>query len=159
MRDEEERTADRSPWWRTGAGIVAWLALAVAASAAAWGAVAVVGDRGNLSPVALPSSRTGSGEGTATRPPGSDPSTPEPGETGQPGGATDTLGSPGGRVVVRCSSAQSVDQVAASPNPGFVMVQESTGPDEVEVEFVGEDDQWRIRARCRDGVIDGEVDD
>jgi hypothetical protein len=62
-------------------------------------------------------------------------------------------------VVVQCSSAQSVDQVAASPNPGFVMVQESTGPDEVEVEFVGEDDQWRIRARCRDGVIDGEVDD
>jgi hypothetical protein len=173
MRDEGDRPVDRSPWWRTGAGVVAWLVLAIAATAAAWGAVAVVGDQGELSPVALPSSRTGSGEATAEGSPRADPSsgetpetpgsdetaetpdTPEPGE----GGATDTLSSPGGRVVVRCSPADSVVRVVASPNPGWEMVEESTGPDEVEVEFVNEDDEWRIRARCRDGVIDGEVDD
>ena len=49
--------------------------------------------------------------------------------------------------------------MAAFPNPGFLMVEESTGPDEVEIEFDGADEEWRIRARCRDGVIDGEVDD
>jgi hypothetical protein len=48
--------------------------------------------------------------------------------------------------------------VAAIPNIGWQM-ERDVGSDEVEVEFVSADSEWRIRARCRGGVLEPEVSD
>jgi hypothetical protein len=149
--------SDRSAWWRTGAGVAAWLALAVAASGAAWAAVGVVGDESQPSSITVPTTR---GEDS---PPPTEPSST--GSTSTPTPAPDegtrrseTLASAGGRVTVACTGPESIRMTAALPSAGWTMQPEEKGPDEVEVEFTNGDSELRIRARCKDGVIEPDVD-
>ncbi len=175
--------ADRSAWWRTGAGIAAWLVLAVATAAVAWTAVGVVADQGNgPAPVAVPgptkSATSTSSPATSTpatttpsttstrTPPTSDntsttPSTTSTSETEEqsPGASSRVLVSAGGTVSVSCTGPESIRLIYSTSADGWRQIVEETGPDEVEVEFSrGDDDDLRTRARCDGGAVEGEAE-
>ncbi len=156
--------SDRSAWWRTGAGVAAWLVLAVAASGAAWAAVGVVGDESDPAAVSVPTpgdstsqpapptdSGTDNGPGTGT---GTEPETEPDGS----GGESRTITSAGGTVTVACTGAETIRMAAALPGAGWQSQVEERGPDEVEVEFVQGDAEVRVRARCKDGGLESDVD-
>lgn len=46
---------------------------------------------------------------------------------------------------------------SATPNPGYAMEIDKRGPDEVRVEFEGQDDDFEVRVRWNDGALDVEV--
>lgn len=66
--------------------------------------------------------------------------------------------SPGGVVLVNHRPGE-VRLASATPAPGFAMEIDEQGPDEVRVEFDGEDDSYRVRVRWQDGALRIEVDD
>ena len=47
--------------------------------------------------------------------------------------------------------------LGASPNSGFSVEIEETGPSRVRVEFEGASDSWRVEATCSDGVVSSDV--
>ena len=145
--------SDRSAWWRTGAGVAAWVALALAASGAAWAAVAVVGDESQPAAVSVPTRGT---DRSSTPPPSDPASDPDPGSTGRQA----TLPSPGGRVTVACTGPSTITLIAALPDvtDGWGYEVGSAGPDEVEVEFTDGDEELRTRARCEGGAVQPDVD-
>lgn len=167
--------ADRSAWWRTGAGIAAWMVLTVATAAVAWTAVRVVAEPGNGPvPVAVPapprttgatptSGTTATSETTTTSQLTPSPSSDSTSQTGDeessPGTASRVLASAGGTVSVTCTGSSSIRLIYATSATGWQQTVEESGPDEVEVEFVrGDDDDLRTRARCDGGSIEGETE-
>ena len=152
--------SDRSAWWRTGAGVAAWLVLAVAASGAAWAAVGVVGDESDPAAVSVPTPGDSASEPTPPTDSGTDDATGTGTET-EPtgsGGESRTITSAGGTVTVACTSAETIRMTAALPIAGWQSQVEERGPQEVEVEFVQGDAEVRVRARCQDGVLESDVD-
>ena len=147
--------SDRSAWWRTGAGVAAWLVLAVAASGAAWAAVGVVGDEGDPAQGSVPAPGDSGGR-QPTPPTTSDESPTEP--SGGAAGESRTITSPGGTVTVACTGADTIRMAAALPAAGWQSQVEERGPREVEVEFVQGDSEARVRARCDGGRLDTDVD-
>lgn len=167
--------ADRSAWWRTGAGIAAWLVLAVATAAVAWTAVRVVADQSDGPvPVAVPAATRSSGTAPSTdlsqTPETSQPSgaTPSPSASStseteddepSPGPSSRVLASPGGTVSVECTGPGSIRLIYAASADGWQQSVEEAGPAEVEVEFVrAGGDELRTRARCDGGAIEGEAE-
>ncbi len=150
-------------WWRTGAGVIAWLVLAVAASGVAWAAVAVVGDESEPAGVDVPAGG-GQGPGASTAPstgPSSNPtSEPTPGDDGSEGtDGSRTVTSAAGSVTVTCTGPETIRMDAALPADGWQMEDDAEkGPDEVEVEFVQGDSETRIRVKCDDGQLESDVD-
>ncbi|HEX2155002.1 MAG TPA: hypothetical protein VHL52_13630 [Acidimicrobiia bacterium] len=47
---------------------------------------------------------------------------------------------------------------SATPSPGYAMEIDDRGPDEVRVEFEGEDDDFEVRVRWNNGALGVEVD-
>lgn len=163
---------DRSAWWRTGAGLAAWLVLAVATAGVAWAAVGVVSEQGDdPAPVAVPVARTSESPDTtatetttsSTPSPDDDPTASETEtepETQEPpsGSSSRVFSSLGGSVSVECTGSSSIRLVLASPATGWQMSKEKPGPEEVEVEFARGEDEVRTRARCDGGVVEGEAE-
>jgi len=167
---------DRSPWWRTGAGVAAWLALAVTTTAVAWTAVGVVADQGDGPvPVAVPAAagtprstaaaEAGESspptESTPSEPSPSSPSTSSSDDPPSPQGASPrVLSSPAGAVSVACTGQRHIRLIYATSADSWQETVDKAGPDEVEVEFVrGDDEEFRTRARCEGGVIEGETEE
>ena len=156
--------SDRSAWWRTGAGVAAWLVLAVAASGAAWAAVGVVGDESDPAAVSVPTPGDPASQPTPPTDSGSDsgtdngPGTGTETEPGGSGGDSRTITSAGGSVTVACTGVETIRMAAALPGAGWQSQVEERGPQEVEVEFVQGDAEVRVRARCQDGVLESDVD-
>lgn len=166
-----------TPRWRTGAGIVAWILIAVATAALAWAAVDVVAGYGaEPASVAVPNdasvdpSRPSNGSGripSSDEPPtddataATDDSTTDGAAIAQP---PDLIHSSGGTVWVACTASGTIQRKSVTPANGWQHEVDDDGSggsdDEVEVTFVrGDDEEIRIRARCRDGEVDAEVSD
>lgn len=159
--------------WRMAA---AWVAALVAATVLTWQIVGLADSQVGESPVAvapvLPTTlpETSSAPTTSLVPtpsstvPTSTTSTIATGSTSPSSTAATaewsvrTVNSPGGTVVVRHRSGV-VELQGATPAPGFGVEIDDDGPDRVRVEFEGEDDDYRVEARWRDGTLVVEVDD
>lgn len=163
--------------WRMAA---AWVAALVAATVLTWQIVGLADSQVGESPVAiapplsttLPEGTTSSAPTTSLDPtPASTATTPATTSTA----ATDstssssstattaqwsvrTVTSPGGSVVIRHRPGM-VELQAATPASGFGVEIDDDGPDRVRVEFEGEDVEYRVEARWRDGTLVVEVDD
>jgi hypothetical protein len=61
-------------------------------------------------------------------------------------------------VVVVSHRPYEVRLDSATPAPGFTMEIDKSGPDEVRVEFEGEDDSYEVRVRWENGVLTTETD-
>ena len=152
--------SESKAWWRTGAGIAAWLVLAVTTAGIAWAAVAVVADQGDdpaavSVPDATPPSQTPSSQDAAG--PSADPST----GSDQADGGTRVITTDGGTASVTCSGPNTIRLLSTSPAAGWQLEKSESKPDEVRVEFSrandGGDDE-RIRAHCQGGVVQSELD-
>lgn len=161
--------------WRMAA---AWVAALVAATVLTWQIVGLADSQVGESPVAaapvlpttLPDEATSSAPTTSldltpsSTGPMSTTSTvaidsTSPSTTGTTAEwSVRTVNSPGGTVVVRHRPGV-VELQAATPAPGFGVEIDDDGPDRVRVEFEGEDDEFRVEARWRDGTLVVEVDD
>lgn len=156
--------------WRMAA---AWVAAVVAATALTWQIVGLADSQVGESPVAvapvlpttLPEGATSSAPTTSLDPtPNSTgaTSTTSTAVTGSTATTAEwsvrTVNSPGGTVVMRHRPGV-VELQAATPASGFGVEIDDDGPDRVRVEFEGEDDEFRVEARWRDGTLVVEVDD
>jgi hypothetical protein len=172
---------DRSAWWRTSAGLAAWLVLAVTTTGVAWAAVRVVSNQGaDPSPVAVPAAAVTSGStagigGAQPAQPGgglgtSSPSIPAAespsasrsaphGGNGPPrtSHSSQVFASPGGTVSVICTGLRRIHLVYASPADGWHMTVDSSDAEEIEVEFERGDADLHTQASCEDGTVEGEV--
>lgn len=170
----------RRPGWRTGAGIVAWILIAVATAALAWAAVDVVAGYGSQpasvavpsEALAVPSSSSSASAGTPSageQPPTSDSTsaTADPTTEGDDVATSPQpvlITSRGGSVSVACTASDTVQLESVTPAIGWRHELDEDGSDgtddEAEVTFVrGDDEDIRIRARCEDGEVDPDVSD
>lgn len=159
--------------------VLGWLVVVVAGSALAWTVISRTGQDVLTSEQPVVAT-TGSGPARTTdaaRPSRSDspratrgtaspspsgpasPSTaaPPPSSSAPPPPVTErrTWQGPGGLVVVECRGA-AVSLVAAQPDAGYAVEVDDEGPEELEVEFEGREDESgshaSIHARCVGGV-------
>jgi hypothetical protein len=153
--------SESKAWWRTGAGIAAWLVLAVTTAGIAWAAVAVVADQGDdpasvSVPDSTPAAQTRSSQDGAD--PSADPLT---GSDKPADGGTRVITSAGGSASVTCTGPASITLQSTSPAAGWQLEESESKPDEVRVEFSRANDggvDERIRAHCQGGVIRSELD-
>ncbi|QLQ39556.1 septum formation initiator [Micromonospora robiginosa] len=93
--------------------------------------------------------------GTAASPTG----TPAGTGAASPTGAQRGFTTPGGSVLAECGPG-GVRVVTSSPTPGYRTKHADLGPDDhVEVRFVGDDQEYELRLRCRDAVPVNDVKD
>ena len=176
----------RTPGWRTGAGILAWILIAVATAALAWTAVGVVVRDGDESAdLSVPSEalvdRSASPSGSAGTPssgqqaPTDDPTagTDDPtARSDDPTAGIDDASSHqslliptrGGEVSVSCTGSGAIKLGFATPANGWQDEldddQVDGTDDEVEVTFVrGDEEEIRVRARCHDGSVEYDLSD
>jgi hypothetical protein len=148
---------NRPTWWRTGAGVTAWVVFALAATAVAWAAVGVV--RGAATPPAVPAPAAGTAATPAQStppPPDSSPTSSSPGDAAT-AGAPRTVRSTGGTVAVSCRG-DALRLLYATPEAGWQVVIDDQDEDRVDVEFHRGEAEAKVSARCRDGVVDAEVE-
>jgi hypothetical protein len=170
---------DRSAWWRTSAGLAAWLVLAVTTTAVAWTAVGVVSNqRADPSPVAVPAPvattrSTAETGGTQPGQPGGSLTTSRPSSpAGASPSASDSspqrstlptttspssqvFASPGGTVSVTCTGLRRIHLIYASPADGWHMTVDTTDAEEIEVEFERGEADLQTQASCEDGSVEG----
>lgn len=94
---------------------------------------------------------------TTTAPPTTTTTTAPPTTTTSPV-AYSTHDLIGGTVVLAFDGGQ-VNLVSATPRAGFSVDPEHTGPDEVEVKFVGNDHKSKLEARVEDGELRVDIDE
>jgi len=153
--------SESKAWWRTGAGVAAWLVLAITTTGIAWAAVAVVADQGDdpasvSVPDATPATQPRASQDTPAPPDDSSTGSDEPA-----GGGTRVITSTGGTASVTCTGPGTIRLLATAPAVGWQLEKSESKSDEVRVEFSraehGGEDQ-RIRAHCEDGVVESESD-
>jgi hypothetical protein len=169
-----------TPRWRTGAGIVAWILIAVATAALAWTAVGVVAGQGEGSATlevpseamvdpSSPSSGSGAIPTAGEQPPTDDTNPTTADSTTGDDVATSQqvpvlISSSGGSVSVACTSSGALQRNSVTPATGWRHELDDDGSDgtddEVEVTFVrGDDEEIRVRARCHDGRVEYDLSD
>ena len=160
--------------------VLAWVCGTAVAVGSATAAINLVGDRvtnrplGTVSDAAiaveLAASTTTAASAPApgasdTSPPTSrsgaesiPPALPAVPETTQPPAASSakTFELRGGRVNATCTSSV-IQLVWATPNAGYQVEIQKSGPDEIEVRFRTDEHESRVRARCSAGLPTGEL--
>ena len=96
------------------------------------------------------------GTPSPTAPPTAAAPTAAPPVTAPPSSGPTTYRGIGGTVTVRVD-AGSLVLVSAAPTSGFVISEQRTAPDEIEVRFEGPSTRTRIRVRLDHGLASGEV--
>jgi hypothetical protein len=146
-----------------------WLAVVVVCSTLVWAVISRAGEgvTSGETPERSESTSSPRNTGTPSTAPTISPSTapnsspPSPGETPPtPTAVERTWSGVGGVVVVVCRGT-AAELRAATPDDGFAVEVDDTGPDRVEVEFEGRGDsdaRTRVRVECVEGEPSFEVD-
>lgn len=137
--------------------VLAWALAAALAGTVVWWAVAEIGSvpgapRGGV----LTQSQVAALAAQSTAP-GAAPSSPSPAAPATAAEVDRTWDVPGGQVGVSCRGAQ-IGLLYATPQDGWTVEVEGSGPDRVVVTFDRQDAETTVRAVCRDGVPEQQVD-
>ena len=140
-------------------GAIAWLAVVLVCSTLVWTVISRAGEgvTADETPTRGPSTSTPRDTSTRANPPPTSPAT-TPGSSDAV--VERTWSGTGGVVVVVCRGA-AAELGPASPDTGFAIEVDDTGPDRVQVEFEGQGDndaKTRVRAWCVDGEPTFEID-
>jgi hypothetical protein len=140
-------------------GATAWLAVVLVCSTLVWTVISRAGEGVTADEPSTrgPSTSTPRDTRTPAPPPPTSPAT-TPGSS--EAAVERTWSGTGGVVVVVCRGA-AAELGPASPDTGFAIDVDDTGPDRVQVEFEGQGDndaETRVRAWCVDGEPTFEVD-
>lgn len=145
------------------AAVASWLVVVAIGSALVWAVISRVGDGlgatagAPLTPSSVPSASAPSPSEPSTSgpsvPPASGPSSPTTPAGPEPQQAT--WQGRGGVVVAECTGA-AIRQASVQPDPGYRVEVGNPGPEELEVEFEGREDQEgshsHVRAVCVAGA-------
>jgi hypothetical protein len=140
-------------------GATVWLAVVLVCSTLVWAVISRAGEgvTADQTPTRGQTTSTPRDASTPTKPP---PTSPK-GTPSSPDAAVErTWSGTGGVVVVVCRGA-AAELGPASPDTGFAIEVDETGPRRVQVEFEGQGDndaKTRVRAWCVDGESTFEVD-
>ncbi|HWJ82965.1 MAG TPA: hypothetical protein VNS55_12075 [Nocardioides sp.] len=134
--------------------IVAWVVVVAGASTLVWAVISRAGQQVVSSDPSVPTTTAGSARHPATRSSHAPSRTPTPSTTA-PTVERRTWQGQGGLLVAECQ-AGAVSLVSTQPQVGFHAEVKKSGPEELEVEFDGREDDAgtnvTVTARCVDGV-------